>query len=119
MKAAFGSGFGEQMLTGPVIESCSSSHSISRTKSLSWIHESDLVRAIEWLLEHDSITGPVNICSPNPLPNAAFMATLREAWGISFGLPATPWMLELGALALRTETELILKSRRVIPGFLQ
>lgn len=60
--------------------------------------------------------GPVNLCSPNPLPNAEFMRELRAAWGARFGLPATAWMLELGAIFLRTETELILKSRRVIPG---
>ncbi len=85
---------------------------------VSWIHEADFVRAVAWLLERDSITGPVNLCAPNPLPNAGFMAALREAWGISFGLPSTEGMLELGAFFLRTETELILKSRRVIPGLL-
>jgi hypothetical protein len=57
--------------------------------------------------------GVVNITSPNPVPNAEFMRTLRAAWGRSFGLPAARWMLELGAIALRTETELVLKSRRV------
>lgn len=62
------------------------------------------------------MAGPVNICSPHPLPNAEFMRTLREAWGIGFGLPAAEWMLEAGAVFLRTETELILKSRRVVPG---
>ena len=83
---------------------------------VSWIHESDFVRAIYWLIEHDGMAGPVNICSPHPLPNAEFMRTLREAWGIGFGLPAAAWMLEAGAVFLRTETELILKSRRVVPG---
>jgi uncharacterized protein (TIGR01777 family) len=85
---------------------------------MSWIHEEDFVRAIEMILENDSINGPINLCSPNPLPDVEFMAALREAWGIPLGLPATNWMLEVGAFFLRTETELILKSRRVIPGLL-
>lgn len=82
---------------------------------VSWIHDRDFVRAVYWLIEHD-IDGAVNLASPNPLPNADFMRALRDAWGISVGLPASRWMLELGALVLRTETELILKSRRVVPG---
>jgi uncharacterized protein len=83
---------------------------------VSWIHEHDFVRAVSWLIEHDEIEGPVNLAAPNPLPNADFMRMLRQAWGISFGLPAPAWLLEIGAVFLRTETELVLKSRRVIPG---
>jgi uncharacterized protein (TIGR01777 family) len=86
---------------------------------VSWIHDDDFVRAVDWLIEHDDITGPVNVASPHPLPNAEFMRELRRAWGAPFGLPATKWMLELGALVMRTETELVLKSRRVVPGVLQ
>ena len=82
---------------------------------VSWIHEDDFLRAVSWLLE---IEGPVNAASPGPLPNADFMRALRLAWGRSFGLPATEWMLGIGAFFLRTETELILKSRRVVPGVL-
>jgi uncharacterized protein len=58
----------------------------------------------------------VNIAAPEPLPNAEFMRELRQACGIPFGLPSTTWMLEVGAFFMRTETELILKSRRVIPA---
>ncbi|HEV3143908.1 MAG TPA: TIGR01777 family oxidoreductase [Gemmataceae bacterium] len=83
---------------------------------ISWVHDQDFVRAVYWLIEHEEMAGPVNIASPNPLPNAEFMRELRKAWGIGFGLPATRWMLEIGAIILRTETELILKSRRVVPG---
>jgi uncharacterized protein (TIGR01777 family) len=83
---------------------------------VSWIHEADFVRAVRWLIEHESVSGPVNLAVPNPLPNAEFMRALRQAWGIPFGLPSTEAMLEVGALLLRTETELILKSRRVVPG---
>ena len=85
---------------------------------VSWIHEMDFIRAVYWLIAHETIAGPVNLASPNPLPNAQFMRALREAWGIRFGLPAAEWMLEVGAILLRTETELILKSRRVVPGLL-
>jgi len=83
---------------------------------VSWIHEFDFVRAIYWLIEHETLSGPVNLAAPNPLPNTDFMRDLRRAWGMPFGLPSTEWMLELGAFFLRTETELILKSRRVIPA---
>jgi len=83
---------------------------------ISWIHEEDFCRTIDWLLEHEELHGIVNIAAPNPLPNAEAMRILRETEGVPFGLPATRWMLEVGAVMLRTETELILKSRRVVPG---
>ena len=83
---------------------------------VSWIHEADFVAAIEYLIAHDELDGAVNVSSPGPLPNREFMRALRQAWGTRIGLPATALMLETGAVFLRTETELILKSRRVIPG---
>jgi uncharacterized protein len=83
---------------------------------VSWIHHEDFVRAVYWLLERDDVDGAVNLAAPGPLPNDEFMRALREAWGARVGLPATAWMLEIGAVFLRTETELILKSRRVVPG---
>jgi uncharacterized protein (TIGR01777 family) len=83
---------------------------------VSWIHYEDFIAAVEWLIERDEVEGVVNVASPAPLPNAAFMRILRAAAGVPFGLPATPWMLEIGALFMRTETELILKSRRVVPA---
>ena len=83
---------------------------------VSWIHDADFVRAIRWLMEHPEIDGVVNLASPNPLPNAEFMRALRRAWGTRIGLPAAEWMLQVGAVFMRTETELILKSRRVVPG---
>jgi len=86
---------------------------------VSWIHDQDFVRAVLWLIGHEEFDGPVNLASPNPLANAEFMRVLRSAWGMPFGLPAAEWMLEIGALVLRTETELILKSRRVIPARLR
>jgi uncharacterized protein (TIGR01777 family) len=83
---------------------------------VSWIHHADFARAVEWLIEREDVDGPVNLAAPHPLPNADFMRALREAWGTRVGLPASAWMLEAGARVLRTETELILKSRRVVPG---
>jgi uncharacterized protein (TIGR01777 family) len=82
---------------------------------MSWIHAEDFVAAVRWLIVRDDIEGIVNVASPNPVPNAEFMRVLREACGVSFGLPARKWMLEIGAVFMRTETELILKSRRVVP----
>jgi len=83
---------------------------------MSWIHDEDFVRAVEWLIGRGDIEGIVNVASPHPLPNAEFMRVLRDAFGVSFGLPASRWMLEIGAVFMRTETELILKSRRVVPA---
>jgi uncharacterized protein (TIGR01777 family) len=83
---------------------------------VSWIHEEDFCRAVEWIIAKADLNGPVNLAAPNPLPNHETMRLIREACGAPFGLPATEWMLELGAFFLRTETELILKSRRVVPG---
>ncbi len=82
---------------------------------VSWIHVDDFCHAIEWLINHDDLAGPVNLAAPNPLPNHEFMRTLREACHMPFGLPAPASMLEVGAFFLRTETEQILKSRRVVP----
>ena len=82
---------------------------------VSWVHHEDFARVVAWLIEHDELEGAVNVAAPNPLPNAEFMRALRDAWGARVGLPATRPMLEAGALLLRTETELILKSRRVVP----
>jgi uncharacterized protein (TIGR01777 family) len=83
---------------------------------ISWIHDRDFIRSLDFLIARDDLSGPVNVCAPAPLPNAEFMRLLRAAWGTPLGLPASRWMLELGAIAMRTETELVLKSRRVVPG---
>ena len=83
---------------------------------LSWIHGRDFVRAVSLLIERGDISGPVNLAAPGPLPQGEFMALLRAAGGRRFGLPVTRWMAEIGAFFLRTDTELILKSRRVVPG---
>lgn len=82
---------------------------------VSWIHELDFARAVEFLIARHDISGPVNVASPHPLPNREFMAILRDACGIPNGLPAPALLIELAALVLRTESELVLKSRRVVP----
>ncbi|RKH51481.1 epimerase [Corallococcus llansteffanensis] len=83
---------------------------------VSWIHDRDFVRAVRLLLEREDLDGPVNLAAPHPLPHREFMSKLREAAGMGVGLPATKWMLEIGAFFMRTDTELLLKSRRVVPG---
>lgn len=88
----------------------------SGNQFVSWIHVDDFCRAVEWIIAHDDLVGPINQCAPNPLPNTEMMKIFREVCGMPIGLPATEWMLEIGAFFLRTETELIFKSRRVVPG---
>ena len=83
---------------------------------VSWIHDTDFIRAVELLIDRDDLEGPVNLAAPQPLPQRDLMRDLRHAWGRRPGLPATAWMAEIGAWALRTDTELLLKSRRVVPG---
>jgi uncharacterized protein len=83
---------------------------------VSWIHDHDFVAAVQFLIDRDELSGPVNLAAPAPEPQRDFMRELRRAWGVRVGLPATKWMAELGALAVRSDTELLLKSRRVAPG---
>lgn len=83
---------------------------------VSWIHDVDFVRAVEFLIGREDFSGPVNVCSPCPLPNREFMRCLRHAWCTTYiGLPAPKWVLSLGALVMGTEAQLLLKSRRVVP----
>jgi hypothetical protein len=86
---------------------------------VSWMHEADFARAVEFLIEHEEMEGPVNLAAPNPLPNREFMAALREAWDMPNGLWAPAPIIEIGSFFLRTESELVLKSRRVVPGRLR
>ena len=86
------------------------------TQYVSWLHVDDFLRMLDWCLENGELSGPINMCSPNPMPNSDFMRAFREACGVKRGLPASSWMLAIGAFFMRTETELLLKSRRVVPG---
>jgi uncharacterized protein (TIGR01777 family) len=85
------------------------------TQFVSWIHEADFARAVDLLIANEDFIGPVNIASPNPLPNADFLRALRDAWGTRIALPAPSWLIEIGTWLMRTESELVLKSRRVVP----
>jgi uncharacterized protein len=83
---------------------------------VSWIHQEDFCRAVEWILEHPELSGPVNVVAPNPVTNREMMAVFRKVCGRPVGLPAAGWMLEIGAFFMRTETELMIKSRRAVPA---
>jgi uncharacterized protein (TIGR01777 family) len=85
---------------------------------VSWIHEDDFTAAVRFIIDQDILTGPVNLASPEPVRQRDLMRELRAAWGVPLGLPATRWMAKLGAFAIRADTELLLKSRRVVPGLL-
>ncbi len=82
---------------------------------ISWMHETDFVRAVEFLIDREEIDGPINLAAPHPLPNREFMTALREAWDVPNGLWAPTPLIEIGSFLLRTESELVLKSRRVVP----
>lgn len=83
---------------------------------VSWNHQDDFARAVEFLIRREDLCGPFNIAAPNPLPNREFMAALREAWDVPNGLPAPSLAIEIGAFLLRTQSQLVLKSSRVLPG---
>jgi len=81
----------------------------------SWVHIDDVLGAIDFIRAHPELDGPVNVSSPRPVDNRGFMASVRRVLGIPVGIPVFRWMLELGSAVIRTETELVLKSRWVIP----
>jgi uncharacterized protein len=87
----------------------------SGRQQFSWVHIDDVCGMIEWLYEHPELEGTFNCSSPNPVSNRQFMQALRKAAGHFFGLPAFKWMLKIGAGIIGTETELLLKSRWVLP----
>ena len=81
---------------------------------ISWIHEEDFARAVAFVIEN-KLENEINIVSPNPIRNVDFTAKLRKAVGMPFGISQPKWLLELGSKIINTETELVLKSRNVIP----
>jgi uncharacterized protein (TIGR01777 family) len=81
----------------------------------SWVHVEDVCRMVEFIWENKQLEGAYNAAAPNPVSNTIFMQTLREVTGNKLGLPAFTWMLKLGAAIIGTETELLLKSRWVLP----
>lgn len=82
---------------------------------VSWVHEQDAAKCTEWLISHEELNGVINCTAPEPVKNAQLMEVIRNAYGVPFGLPTPAWLLEIGAKVIGTETELILKSRWVLP----
>ncbi len=87
----------------------------SGRQKVSWIHIGDFCRAVAWIIDHEEISGVINITAPKPLTNAEMMNNLRKRMKIPFGLNAAVWQLKIASFFLRTETELLLKSRNVYP----
>ncbi|MCP9770381.1 TIGR01777 family protein [Lacihabitans sp. LS3-19] len=87
----------------------------SGKQKMSWIHVNDFCKAVDFLIEKENIFGSINITAPKPVSNEEFMKNVRELIGIGFGLNTPVALLELASLLLRTETELLLKSRNVVP----
>lgn len=83
-------------------------------QKFSWIHVDDFVRSLDYIIKNKELSGPINIVAPKPTNNTKLMQEVRKAVGIGFGLPSPKWLLEIGAILIRTETELILKSRNVV-----
>ncbi|WP_210150091.1 TIGR01777 family oxidoreductase [Chryseobacterium scophthalmum] len=84
-------------------------------QNVSWIHIDDFCKAVEYIIENENLSGEINITAPNPLSNEEFMRKLRKEMKIPFGLNAAFWQLEIASVFLKTETELLLKSRNVYP----
>lgn len=82
---------------------------------VSWVHELDAARSTEWLMDHPELTGVINCTAPTPVKNAELMHIIRKTYSMPLGLPAPKWLLEIGSVVIGTETELILKSRWVLP----
>lgn len=82
---------------------------------VSWLHERDMAGVVEWVRVHPAITGVINCTAPQPVTNKDFMKQLRGEVKRPFGLPLPQWLLEFGAFIIRTETELVLKNRKVYP----
>jgi len=84
-------------------------------QKFSWIHIADVLSIIEFLRDHPELDGAVNASSPYPSDNRTVMRTIRRVIRMPFGIPAPRWMLEIGTFLIRSETELVLKSRWVVP----
>lgn len=91
----------------------------SGRQKMSWIHVDDFCGVIEWMIEQEKLQDYYNLSAPHPTDNAGCMAGFRRIAGRRIGLPATKWMLEIGTWLMRSETELVLKSRWVLPGRLE
>lgn len=84
-------------------------------QKVSWIHELDFARAIEFLIENEHLNGTFNLAVPKPTDNKTLMKSFRKVMGIPFGISHPEWLIKLGAKIIGTEPELVLKSRNVVP----
>jgi len=84
-------------------------------QKFSWIHEDDFVQIIDFCIKNNTLSGAINVVSPHPSDNKTVMQLLRKTLNIPFGIPSNKVLLEIGAFLINTETELLLKSRNVIP----
>lgn len=91
----------------------------SGQQQFSWIHVEDVCRSIAFILQNEQLDGVINLSSPTPVRNSEFMQALRNRYRRKIGIPSPTWLLELGARLIQTETELILKSRFVLPEKLE
>ena len=87
----------------------------SGKQMFSWIHIEDLFNIILFFQSHKELKGVFNCSAPNPIDNKTLMKTFRKVMKVKIGLPSPAWLLEIGAVIIKTETELILKSRWVVP----
>jgi uncharacterized protein (TIGR01777 family) len=85
---------------------------------VSWVHEQDAAKCTEWLMQNEEMNGVINCTAPEPVKNTALMSSLRKIYGVPFGLPSPAWLLEIGTMLIGSETELLLKSRWVMPTLL-
>ena len=90
-------------------------HQGTGKQMFSWVHIDDFLGMMQLIISNENISGPVNVSSPGPVTNSAFMRAMRKGVGMPIGLPAPKFLLEIGAFFLRTETELMLKSRFISP----
>lgn len=88
-------------------------------QKFSWIHIEDLFKIVQFLKDNEELSGVFNCSSPQPVSNRELMKSLRKMMHVPFGLPSPKWMLEIGSLLIKTETELVLKSRWVLPDRLE
>jgi len=86
---------------------------------VSWIHERDFVKLIDWLMKNEHISGVIHASSPNPVSNADFMRALRKRVGVPMGIPTPAWAVRLGAWVIGTEPKLALEGRRVVSSVLE
>lgn len=80
---------------------------------MSWLHISDMLSIIEFLLLHPTLSGIFNATAPNPVTNAEFSQTLARVLKRPALLPMPAWLLQL---MLGEMADLLLTGQRVLPA---